>query len=109
VLNAAAARPGARHATRAIAAAGLAGDALHRRAVAYGGPVEAVWGAHDQLVPVAHAAAVVRALPQARVEIWPGMGHHPQRERPGPLAALLARACAGSVVVSEPPASAAAA
>lgn len=97
MTSAAAAAPGARDATRAIAAAGLDPDGFHHRRVAYDGPVEAVWGAHDHLVPVAHAAALARALPQARIEIWPGMGHHPQRERPAPLAAILARACAPRV------------
>ena len=32
--------------------------------------------------------ALRRALPQAHVEVWDGMGHHPQRERPVALAAV---------------------
>ena len=96
MTGATAAAPGARAATHAIAAAGLDEDGFHSRRVAYDGPVDAVWGEHDNLVPIGHAAAVTRALPQARVEIWPGMGHHPQRERPALLAAVLARACAAA-------------
>lgn len=45
------------------------------------------------LVPPSHVDAVRRALPQARIEVWRDMGHHPQRERPGPLSALIGGAC----------------
>ncbi len=31
------------------------------------------------------STALRRALPQAHVEVWRGMGHHPQRERPAEL------------------------
>lgn len=44
-----------------------------------------LWGASDLLMPVSHAARVREALPQARVTVWQGMGHHPQRERPQQL------------------------
>src|SRR3954452_13782535 len=98
MTNATGAVPGARAATRAIAAAGLDEGGFHSRRVAYDGPVDAVWGEHDNLVPIGHAAAVSRALPQARIEIWPGMGHHPQRERPALLADVLSRACAAAAM-----------
>jgi pimeloyl-ACP methyl ester carboxylesterase len=97
MASAAAVVPGAREAVRAIVAAASDERAFHRRRIDYAGPVEAIWGAHDRLVPVAHARAVARALPQARVDIWHGMGHHPQRERPAPLAAVIERACAHGV------------
>jgi pimeloyl-ACP methyl ester carboxylesterase len=29
------------------------------------------------------------ALPQSHVEVWAGMGHHPQRERPRQLARFI--------------------
>lgn len=80
---------GARDATAAVVAAGRSRRAFYRRGVAYDGPVTAVWGEHDHLVPVAHAAGVRAALPQAVIEIWPGMGHHPQQERPDALTALV--------------------
>jgi pimeloyl-ACP methyl ester carboxylesterase len=85
--------PGAREATRAIVAAGLCQRGFHRRPHVYDGPVRALWGVHDRLVPVAHAEAVERSLPQSRITLWPGMGHHPQRERPDALLRLVAAAC----------------
>jgi pimeloyl-ACP methyl ester carboxylesterase len=83
---------GAREGTRAVVTAGRAPDAFHRRTVAYGGPVFAVWGEHDRLVPPGHAAGVRAALPQASIEIWPGMGHHPLVERFDELLGLIRQA-----------------
>jgi pimeloyl-ACP methyl ester carboxylesterase len=97
------AAPGARDAALAIAAAGLDGDGFHRRRVAYDGPVQAVWGSHDHLVPLAHAGALATSLPQARIEVWRGMGHHAQRERPRRLAGVLARACAQATIAPQAP------
>ena len=77
---------GVRAATLAIAHAGRAPDALFRRPLRFDGTVSALWGEHDALVPHAHIDALRTALPHARVEVWPGMGHHPQRERPRQLA-----------------------
>jgi pimeloyl-ACP methyl ester carboxylesterase len=87
--DAASVGPGVRVALEALAIAGRSRHAFHRRAVVYSGPVSAVWGGRDVLVPAGHARALVRALPQARTEVWRGMGHHPQRERPGALQALV--------------------
>jgi pimeloyl-ACP methyl ester carboxylesterase len=81
--------PGVRAATTAIAAAGRSPRAFHRRPVAFDGPVAALWGENDALVPTKHAEALKRSLPQAHVEVWAGMGHHPQRERPADLAAFV--------------------
>lgn len=83
------AMPGARDATRAVVAAGLSAHGFDRRRVAFDGPVTALWGERDRLVPPAHAAGVRRALPQATVHVWSAMGHHPQHERPGALAKLI--------------------
>ena len=85
--------PGARSATTAVVAAGLSGHAFHRRRVAFSGPVSALWGAHDRIVPPGHAAGVRKALPQASVEVWPSLGHHPQRECPNQLQEFIERAC----------------
>ena len=41
-----------------------------------------VWGEHDRLVPVAHAAAYTRALPDARAEVLAEAGHYPYLELP---------------------------
>jgi pimeloyl-ACP methyl ester carboxylesterase len=78
--------PGVRAATLAIAAAGRSPRGLAHRPVAFDGPVAVVWGARDALVPLYHIDALRRALPQAHVEVWEAMGHHPQRERPVELA-----------------------
>jgi pimeloyl-ACP methyl ester carboxylesterase len=90
--NARRASRGARAAVEAIAAAGREDDGFHRRPVGFEGPVSVLWGDRDALVPVAHAENVRRALPQASVEVWPAMGHHPQRERPDALERFIGRA-----------------
>ena len=79
-------------AIKAIASAGRSSQAFHRRRVGYDGPVFAVWGDRDRLVPPCHRHGVVSSLPQARIEIWRGMGHHPMRERLGDLLALISDA-----------------
>jgi pimeloyl-ACP methyl ester carboxylesterase len=63
-----------------------------RPGLAFEGPVAALFGERDALVPTAHAGSVRAAFPQARVEVWRGMGHHPQRERPEALDRWLHRA-----------------
>ena len=85
--------PGVRAGVEAVAAAGRSPDAFHRRRVAYDGPVSVLWGDRDALVPTSHLNGVTRALPQARLRLCAGMGHHPQRERPHDLAALVEAAC----------------
>ena len=85
---------GAREGTRAVVDAGRSSHAFHRRRLAYSGPVFAVWGEQDRLVPPAHRSGVQRALPQAEIEVWPGMGHHPVCERFDELLSLLVRAAA---------------
>jgi pimeloyl-ACP methyl ester carboxylesterase len=55
------------------------------------GPVAALWGTHDALVPTTHARRLREAIPQADVQFWPDMGHHPQRERAGALAHFVER------------------
>jgi pimeloyl-ACP methyl ester carboxylesterase len=86
--------PGARDATKAVVAAGRSKRAFHKRGVKYSGPVDVVWGERDHLVPSSHADGVRAALPQARIAVWPGMGHHPQQERAEQLAELVKSACA---------------
>lgn len=83
--------PGVSTAVQAIAAAGRSERAFANRAVDFSGPVAALWGQHDALVPQAHIEPLQLALPQAHVEVWRGMGHHPQRERPAQLARYIER------------------
>jgi pimeloyl-ACP methyl ester carboxylesterase len=58
----------------------------------YDGPAYALWGDRDRLVPSAHARGLRTALPQVDIEISPGMGHHPTRERFDEVVALVGRA-----------------
>jgi pimeloyl-ACP methyl ester carboxylesterase len=83
---------GAREGTRAAAEAGRSPEAFHRRSIDYDGPVFAIWGDQDRLVPISHRAGVQAAMPQARVDVWSGMGHHPIRERFNDLIAIIERA-----------------
>jgi pimeloyl-ACP methyl ester carboxylesterase len=81
---------GAIAANEAIVAAGHDPDGFVHRSVRYDGPVSVLWGGSDLLMPVSHAARLREALAQAKVTVWQGMGHHPQRERPEKLNTYLA-------------------
>jgi pimeloyl-ACP methyl ester carboxylesterase len=94
--------PGLDAALGALAAASRSPRAFHRRPLGYAGPAWILWGERDALVPVAHARGVRTALPQAEVHVWPGMGHHPQRERPRQLAAFVEAAAAERAEVARP-------
>jgi pimeloyl-ACP methyl ester carboxylesterase len=83
---------GAVAANEAIVAAARDPDGFVHRSVRYAGPVSVLWGTSDVLIPVSHAARVCEALPQAKLTVWEGMGHHPQRERPEQLNDYLAAA-----------------
>lgn len=78
--------PGVRAAVEAISHAGRDPRGPVHRKLEFDGPVAVLWGEGDALVPRSHIRALRQALPQAHVEVWPGMGHHPQRERPHQLA-----------------------
>lgn len=78
--------PGVVMAVQTLAAAGRSDNGFTHRQIAFHGPVAALWGEHDALVSPGHLPALQRALPQAHAEVWRGMGHHPQRERPADLA-----------------------
>jgi pyruvate dehydrogenase E2 component (dihydrolipoamide acetyltransferase) len=81
-----------RAATIAIAKAGRD----EPRGGSFAGPVAALWGTHDALVPTTHAGRLREAIPRADVEFWAGMGHHPQRERPQALAHFVERTAAAA-------------
>src|SRR3954454_9891632 len=84
---------GARQALRTIVRCGIDKRAFFRRRVDYAGPVVALWGDRDRLVPVRHAHRVYSSFPQADVQVWEVMGHHPHRERIRPFCALIERMC----------------
>lgn len=86
---------GAVSAVEALANAGTSKTAFFRRHLDYQGPVHALWGRHDQLVPTDHSRGVAHALPQAKIQVWDDMGHHPQYERPDLLAQYIEEACTG--------------
>ncbi len=48
-----------------------------------------VWGAHDPIIPVAHAHKAHRALPGSRLEIFEEAGHFPHRADPQRFTAAL--------------------
>jgi pimeloyl-ACP methyl ester carboxylesterase len=85
--------PGAACANEAITASGRSRRAFYRRQLDYHGPVLALWGDRDRIVPLAHRDGVMTAFPQAEISVWKKMGHHPQRERPSELAQFLEAAC----------------
>ena len=85
--DAARAPRGVRAAVTAIAARGRE----DRRRLNFDGRVGVVWGSDDAVVPVGHADSVRVAFPQAELQVWPGMGHHPQDEHLADLAALVER------------------
>jgi pimeloyl-ACP methyl ester carboxylesterase len=99
-------RAGAREALRALVESGRSPEAFHRRELAYRGPVQVIWGERDRLVPPGHRHGVRRALPQAQIDVWPAMGHHPLCERPDELFAAIRRllAVAESAACGEAPA-----
>ncbi len=86
--------PGAACANEAITASGRSRRAFHRRQLEYHGPVLALWGDRDRLVPFAHREGVMTAFPHAQLSVWKKMGHHPQRERPSELGRFIEAACA---------------
>ena len=54
-------------------------------------PALILWGAHDHLVPPAHAHAYAASLPDARVVVVPGAGHYAYVETPDRFAREVAR------------------
>jgi 4,5:9,10-diseco-3-hydroxy-5,9,17-trioxoandrosta-1(10),2-diene-4-oate hydrolase len=49
-------------------------------------PTLLVWGRQDATIPVAHALAAARALPDARLHVFERCGHMPMWEYPGAFA-----------------------
>jgi pimeloyl-ACP methyl ester carboxylesterase len=65
--------------------------ALDRLYLAAALPLLIVWGDRDPIIPVEHAEGAHRELPNSRLEIFEGVGHVPQLERPGTFIAAIQR------------------
>ena len=61
-------------------------------------PLMTVWGANDIIIPVSHAAAVRRELPESTVRVIPECGHWPQMEKPGQFNPMLTSFLGGGPV-----------
>ncbi len=80
--------------------AGQRVSATNRLYLASEVPTLIVWGDRDAIIPVKHAHATHEAMPGSRLEIFEGVGHFPQRERPARFVQVV-----GSFMVSTSPAS----
>jgi pimeloyl-ACP methyl ester carboxylesterase len=85
---------GVREATRSMAEASRSPKRVHHEGARYDGPVEAVWGDRDRLVPSSHRRGLLAAYPQAHIQVLKGMGHHPIRERTDDLIEVVQTAIA---------------
>lgn len=52
-------------------------------------PTQVIWGDRDPIIPVAHGYEVQAARPNSRLVVLPGLGHFPQVEAPGAVAAVI--------------------
>jgi pimeloyl-ACP methyl ester carboxylesterase len=57
-------------------------DASDRLYLAQAIPFLLVWGAHDPIIPVAHAHKAHELVPGSRLEIFPAAGHFPHLDDP---------------------------
>ncbi|HYZ30281.1 MAG TPA: alpha/beta hydrolase [Thermoleophilaceae bacterium] len=85
---------GVREATRSMTNGRRQEQAFELRRMLYDGPVHAVWGTRDRVVPRSHSDGVLVAFPQAQIHVWDGMGHHHVRERIDDLIELIQEATA---------------
>jgi pimeloyl-ACP methyl ester carboxylesterase len=52
-------------------------------------PTLAIWGEQDTIIPVDHAYSALRARPDCRVEVLPGVGHFAHVEAPTEVVDLI--------------------
>ncbi len=86
--------PGARraflHTIRGVIdAAGQRVSARDRLYLAQLIPTLVLWGGKDPIIPVTHGEYAHRAMPGSRFEVFDGVGHFPQLERPDEVARVL--------------------
>jgi pimeloyl-ACP methyl ester carboxylesterase len=64
-------------------------SALNRLQVRADLPTLAIWGEEDTIIPVDHAYSALRARPDCRVEVLPGVGHFAHVEAPTEVVDLI--------------------
>jgi pimeloyl-ACP methyl ester carboxylesterase len=69
---------------------------LDRCYLAAGMPTFIIWGEHDRVIPVQHAATAHAALPGSRLMIFTGAGHFPHHDDPRGFAAAVDSFVAGT-------------
>lgn len=69
----------------------------HRR-LAYGGPVDAIWGERDGIIPPSHLPRVAASLPQTETYMCGGIGHYLHRDCPDVLIRVVERAVATALL-----------
>ncbi len=69
---------------------------LHRRLTHMTAPTLIIWGSDDALVPVSHAYAADKLIPNSQVRILQHCGHLPQVERPEEFNQLLLEFLSGA-------------
>ena len=72
-----------------VDARGQSVTAIDRLYLAQAIPMLVIWGSRDPIVPVAHAEAVRKLVPTARVEVFPHAGHWPHLADPDRFAEVL--------------------
>ena len=80
----------------AITPAGQRGSMLEMEYLARDLPTLIVWSAGDVVLPVAHARATHAALPNSRLEIFPGTTHQPHHQSADRFAAVVADFVSGT-------------
>ena len=78
------------HTIRAVIdAAGQRVSARDRLYLAQLIPSMLVWGSRDPIIPVAHGEYAHEVMPGSRLEVFDGVGHFPQLQRPEQFARVL--------------------
>jgi pimeloyl-ACP methyl ester carboxylesterase len=72
-----------------VGASGQLVSAVDRLYLAAHMPTLIAWGERDGIIPVTHAHEAHAAMPGSRLEIFPKVGHFPQRECPEDFAAVV--------------------
>ncbi|QBR91580.1 alpha/beta fold hydrolase [Nocardioides euryhalodurans] len=86
--------PAARHAIRHVVKAvvdwrGQIVTMADRAYLTQSMPMAVLWGEHDHVIPVTHAARAAALAPGARVEVIPNAGHFPHKDHPQRFAKIV--------------------